>query len=82
MDKIVQLLHRFDAKVALATFLLLWITGWVLKAVKGYNFNLQELTDLYKWLLLQYSVDSGLNSHIPWLQPKQDEADNYKEDGK
>ena len=52
-----------------------------MNAVKGANFDLDKLTDLYKWLILHYGVDSTLNTEIPALQQmKKTEVSNGHSD--
>lgn len=68
LDKIKYWLSHLNAKFYLAFFLFTWLVAWGLNAVKGANFDLDKLTDLYKWLILHYGVDSTLNTEIPALQ--------------
>jgi hypothetical protein len=67
-EKLKSVLVCHLSAFSLALFLFIWIVAWTLKAVKGYNFDMNELTELYKWLLVQFAVESGLNTEIPFLK--------------
>ena len=81
LDKIKYWLSHLNAKFYLAFFLLLWATAWTLNATHNMKFDLDKLTDLYKWLLLHYGTDSLLNTEIPALQQmKKTEVSNGHSD--
>lgn len=67
-EKLKNAVSHFSVKFYLALFLFVWLVGWVLKALYGYQFDLDKLVDLYKWLLGQFVIESGLNTEIPLLR--------------
>lgn len=46
-------------------FVCAYLAAWTYNALNGPHFDLDKLTDLYKWLVGSHLVDSGLNSPIP-----------------
>lgn len=67
-EKLKNAISHLNVKFYLALFLFVWLIGWTLKAIYGYQFDLDKLVDLYKWLLGQFLIESGLNTEIPLLK--------------
>lgn len=47
-----------------ATFLIIWLSAWVLNGLKLTAFDLQQLRDLFAFVMAKYVTDSGLNSEL------------------
>jgi hypothetical protein len=43
-------------------FIFIWLISWTLKAIKGYNFDLNALKDIYVWLMTQLNLTHGIDS--------------------
>lgn len=50
-----------------AFFLVIWLSAWVANGFKLTNFNLEQLRELFIFIMSKYTVDSGFNS--PWGAP-------------
>ena len=67
-EKVKNAASHLNVKFYLALFLLVWLVGWTANAMYGHHFDLDRLVELYKWLLGQFLIESGLNTEIPVLK--------------
>lgn len=47
-----------------ALFLVVWLAAWTANGLRLANFDLEQLRELFIFIMSKYTVDSGLNS--PW----------------
>ncbi len=47
-----------------AFFLVIWLAAWTANGLKMTNFNLEQLRELFIFIISKYTVDSGLNSPV------------------
>lgn len=48
-----------------AIFVAIYLYGWTINALKNTHFDLAQLIEVYKWLLANHGINSGLNTSIP-----------------
>jgi hypothetical protein len=51
-----------------ALFIVFWLIGWVLNAMCNNHFDLNQLRDIYAWLMTQLNATHAINSI--WNSPK------------
>lgn len=62
--------------VALGSLCVIYIAGWIAKALYGYNFDLPEFRQFIIWiggyLLSIHGINSGLNTQFGSNKPKEE----------